>query len=286
VPARRRPPRSFARLLRRRRRTVAVIASLLVHIVAALLFIHDRAEPPAETVATVQHLTFDRKPVPTPRPIPRPSAPPVLRSKPIPVPLPLPVPVPLAKVPARPLPLVPFVPHAPVAHAHPHPHPLRKVPVAVPLARPTLSDARIAQITSELRAQIASDVAGRSSAIAVAPAPLAPPRHFALDTSNFMQGDRRSHGLCDPIKDWTQDEDEYDYYYVACNVRFSDGTFERQSVPWPVRFPRADDPFTGTAKGEKPLAIPLPGWHLAAGETVSPELRAYAREHGFLIEGG
>jgi len=275
VPARRRPPRSFARLLRRRRRTIALVASLLLHIVAAFFFLHHHAEPPSETVATVERLSLDRKVAPTPKPIARPPAPPRLRSKPIALPLPLPLPEPLA-APAR----IARVRAPRKELARPAPH----ARAAVPLARPTLSDARIARITSDLRAAIASDVAGRGSPITVAAAPIAPPRHYALDASNFMQGDRRSHGLCDPVKNWEQDE--FNYYYVACNVRFSDGTFQRQSVPWPVRFPRSDDPFAGSAKGDKPLAMPLPGWHLAAGETVTPELRAYARDHGVEIDGG
>lgn len=282
----RRSSRALPWLLQKRRRTVAVVVSLLVHLVAIVFFVHHRAEPPNETVATVRRLTLDRKAAPTPRPVPRPSARPVLHSRPIavppPLPLPVPLPVPRTRTPPLAIPTVAPLVHVPLVRtAH---RELAKPLTPLTPSRPTLSDARIAQITSDLRAQIASDIAHRPSALAVAPAALAAPRHYALDASNFTQGDRRSHGLCDPVKDWTQDD--YDYYYVACNVKFSDGTFQRQSVPWPVRFPRSDDPFAGTANGEKPLAMPLPGWHLGPGDTVTPELRAYARERGVTLDGG
>ena len=283
IPARRRRrrPRTFARGIRRRRFVVAVVASLLLHIIAALLFIHQRTIPANETVATSERVTFDRKPKPAPPP--RPTAPPtprpVLHAEPIVVPQALPVPAPLARVRARPIPIA--HPHAPPKELAKHaPH----APVTVPLPRATLGDARIAQITNDLRADIASDLARRQASLAVAPAPLATPHHYGLDAASFLSGDRRHHGLCDPIKDWQQDG--FNYYFVACNVKFSDGTVQRQAVPWPVRFPPSNDPFAGTASGEKPLAMPLPGWHLPPGETVTPELRAYARDHGVTIEGG
>ena len=101
----------------------------------------------------------------------------------------------------------------------------------------------------------------------------------ALQSST--EGELRHSGLCDPVKDWTQDG--YDYYYVICNVKFSDGTFRREGVPWPVRFPPGNDPFTGTAHAERPLSMPLPGWTLGPGETITKELREYAHEHGVEI---
>lgn len=284
--ARRRPPRKLSRSLRRHRRTVAIVVSIVAHLVFGFIFLHHRAETSTETVATSQHITFERKRAPRPTPIPRPKTPPVLHVQPIPRPLPLPVPAPLARARLVPLRVAPPATIARASHpqsrrkelAKPAPH----APAVEPVARPTLGDARIAQITNDLRDAIAGDVARRQSALAVAPAPIAPPRHYALDASNFISGDRRSHGLCDPIQNWAAGE--YNYYYVACNVKFSDGTYQRQSVPWPVRFRRDDDPFAGSGR-EKPLAMPLPGWTLPAGETVSPELRAYAREHGVTIDG-
>lgn len=279
LPARRRTRRSFARLFRRRRRTVAIVLSVLVHLVAAFLFLHHRSVPASETVATTQRITFDRKAPPTPKPTPKPTLPPVPVTRPLPVAIPLPVPAPLARARLAP-PHVALAKPARIPHRHVAPRELSKPARHAPA---TLSESRIAQITNELRSEIASDAALRPRAVAVAPEPLATPRRYALDASNFLQGNRTAHGLCDAIKNWT--EGAYNYYFVACNVRFSDGTYQRQAVPWPVRFPPGDDPYAGTAGGEKPLAMPLPGWRLPAGETVSPELRDYARGHGVVIEG-
>lgn len=254
---------------------------MLVHVLAGLIFLHPRTETATETVATSQRIVFERKRVPKPKPTPTP----IVHVEPTVVIPPLPLPLPLARI--RPHPERAKRP-APIAHLPERRKELAKLiphaPIAAPNVRPTLSDARIAQITSDLRADIANDVARRPSALAVAPAAIATPRHYALDASSFLSGDRTHHGLCDPIKNWEQDG--FNYYFVSCNVRFSDGTYQRQPVPWPVRFPPGNDPFAGTANGEKPLAMPLPGWHLPAGESVSVELRAYARDHGVTLDGG
>ncbi|MBD5655507.1 MAG: hypothetical protein IAI50_10080 [Candidatus Eremiobacteraeota bacterium] len=144
-------------------------------------------------------------------------------------------------------------------------------------ARPQLSGARIAQMEEDLGKSIAHD---REGIDPLHVPPGAPPqmKHYGTDYAAFTTGEREHHGLCDPIKDWTLDG--YDYYYVACNVRFSDGSFERQDVPWPIRFDPHDDPFNGTSHGDEPLAMPLPGWHLPPGENVTVELREYAKSHG------
>ena len=164
------------------------------------------------------------------------------------------------------------------AHVPPQQQPPR--PGADTSKRTQLSAQKIAQITQDLQGEIDADRAshGTSAALAVAPAPAPTMKKFAMDIGDLTAGGLSHHGLCDPVKDWQ--EDGYDYYYVACNVRFSDGTFERQPVPWPVRFPPNDDPFNGTAHRDKPLAPPLPGWHLPPGETVTVELREYAHDHG------
>ena len=146
-----------------------------------------------------------------------------------------------------------------------------------PSTRGRLDDAQIAAIDRSLGDAIAGD---RRANDLLAVAAAAPPQdlHHGLDANDLTTGDRDHHGLCDPIKSWNADG--FDYYYVACNVRFSDGTIERQPVPWPVRFAPDADPFGGTARGGEALQGPLPGWRLAAGETISPELRAYARNLG------
>ncbi len=266
-------PKSIAAAVRRRPRTAAVVASLVLHLIVSFFISLQRVRPASESVSTVQRLVFERKPAPTPRPIrQRPVAPRhvavVTRA-----------PVAPARRARRAMPL-PHVASKPVL-LPPAYHPPKELSKIVPRAAPerprVLSDSRIAQIENGLRSAIASD-RGRIDPLAGTTSAVAGPKHYTADAFNFGEGDRHHHGLCDPIKDWT--EGDYDYYFVSCNVRFSDGTFQRQAVPWPVRFTKTSDPFNGTAAGEKPLAMPLPGWHLPPGETVTPELREYARANG------
>jgi hypothetical protein len=157
------------------------------------------------------------------------------------------------------------------------PQPVAPVAGVANSKRTQLSAAKIAAITQDLQGEIDAD-RGAHGMLAVKPEPAPTMKRYAMDLGDLTAGSLSHHGLCDPIRDWEQGG--YDYYYVACNVRFSDGTFQRQDVPWPVRFPPNDDPFNGTSHVDKPLAAPLPGWHLSPGESVSVELREYAHAHG------
>ncbi len=191
---------------------------------------------------------------------------------------------PKVQVAPKPEPRPVIVPPHEVAAPHPAP---RSVPKQVEQTAPVHNDRRrlgikqINEIQQRLAAAIAQDRAGAANPVAVAPEPIAAPKHYGGSFNNIGSEFGTHHGLCDPVQDWKADG--YDYYYVACNVKFSDGTVERQSVPWPVRFPPNDDPFAGTSRGEKPLAMPLPGWTLPSGAYVSKELREYAQEHGVTI---
>ncbi len=270
------------------RRRVAIALSILVHIIAFAIFARvdprDFVPRPRATpreIVTVARLRIER-PRARPTPTPIPTA--------IPTPRTIVRPVRKLLVPSIALPAIvrprvvrapqQLVPERPIPRVRTVPHELAKiVPNAPPDVpnRPRFDDAQIAAIERSLGDAIAADRRGRDPLV-VAAAPLAPPVHHGYSASGFETGGRSHRGLCDPIKSWTADA--FDYYYVICNVRFSDGTYERESVPWPVRFPPGDDPFAGTAKAEKPLALPLPGWQLPEGETIAGPLRAYARDHG------
>jgi hypothetical protein len=157
----------------------------------------------------------------------------------------------------------------------------REAPVAQPgtAARSTYSRSRIDQIEHDLAQSIAAQRSGINPTAVGTSEPAPEMKQYGPSIAAFDIGDARTHhGLCDPIKDWVANG--YDYYYVACNVRFSDGTMQRESVPWPVRFEPADDPFSGTAGKDLPLAMPLPGWKVEPGSYVSKELREYAHDHG------
>ncbi len=160
----------------------------------------------------------------------------------------------------------------------------KAAPVAKPgsAAHAAYSSSRIDQIEHDLAQSIAQQRTGINPLATGTSEPTPEIKRYGPAIAAFDIGDARTHhGLCDPIKDWTADG--YDYYYVSCNVRFSDGTFQREFVPWPVRFTPNNDPFTGTSGKDLPLAMPLPGWHLDAGAYISKELREYAHDHGVEI---
>ena len=253
-----------------RRRRVAIAASLLLHFLVALLvartlpiFKWNKPEP-KEVVQIRQILQLEKR---------------IARTAPAPsssIPIRRPVPV-VASVPAEPprkieLGKPHFKLHLPPAPAV-VPHPVR--PAAT--GKPVLSEERLAQIQGNLAAAIAQDRSGIDP-LRVPPGAGPDVKHYGPNFADLGTSSMHGHGLCDPVQGWK--DSGWNYYYVICNVRFSDGSSQRQGVPWPVRFTPSDDPFAGTAHDERPLAMPLPGWHLGPNETLSVELREYAHEHG------
>jgi len=278
---------------RGRRRRLGFGGSLAVHVLAALLFVllaplfpkpETETQSSSPEVVTVTH---------------RPKHPPAPRRAAV-APAPRSAPAPVAAVrphprPQRAPPVAARVPRVLAAPALPRivRHPVR--PEAVPAApqaaavatpgraaRPSYSKARIESIENDLAKSIAAQRNGIAPLAVGTSEPAPEIKRFGPAIAAFDVGDERTHhGLCDPIKAWNADG--FDYYYVACNVRFSDGTMQRESVPWPVRFEPNNDPFSGTAGRDLPLAMPLPGWHLESGVYISKELREYAHDHGINI---
>lgn len=257
---------------------MSAAASLLLHLLFALFFLKivalldqriDKAPARSQAqIITIEHL---RTPAPTARPIPAPK---VFQPKPQVVPSPRPQPTVIHELTSNRI----------VASA---PH-IERPQVLAPSkpGRPQLSAQQIARIERSMAATIADAKAGIDP-VNVPPEPVATPKHYAANFSAFSAFDGaiggRHHGLCDPTTSWK--DGGFDYYYVSCNVHFPDGHVERQPVPWPIRFEPGDDPFNGTSRvREKPLAPPLPGWHLEPGQTVSDQLREYAHEQGVDIQ--
>jgi len=145
------------------------------------------------------------------------------------------------------------------------------------------SAAQLARIQNDLASAVATAPKANPLAVPSSAAVASTMKEYGPAVGAFSSiGDSRNHhGLCDPVRDWVAGG--YDYYYVACNVRFSDGTMQRQSVPWPIRFDPHDDPFNGTAGRDMALAMPLPDWHPTASSYITPELRTYAKDHGISI---
>ncbi len=269
-----------------RRTRVAVVFSLLVHLIAAFLFallfpFFSALQPPAPHApaeVVTERLELEKAPPPPPpKPtvahVPTAAAPPqAVAPQPVvtahPVPRVVPQPHELAKI----------VPQAPVTQPHIVHAPTKIAPPAsIRKGAPHLSDDQIAKITSDLGDSIRTDRAGIDP-LKVPPSDAVPSaKHYGHDFSAMALGSG-AHGLCDPVQSWK--DGNFNYYYVACNVQFDDGTFQRQGVPWPVRFAADADPFAGTARRNMPLAMPLPGWHLGEGQSISQQLRDYAHDHG------
>jgi hypothetical protein len=277
---------------RARRARLALVISIILNLIGLTLFWHLFILPRdvSERRSRTEIVTLTHKPrvvaepvVVQPRVVRRPPRPQVRVQRPV-----------VAVAPAPParaphLAKHPLPPHAAPRRAELAKNgggsPTRSVPVeAVPgnvtAQRPQLSAQKLAQIEQDLQGDIDAE-RGAHGPLAVAPEPAPTMKRYAMDVGDLTTGELNHHGLCDPISDWKADG--FDYYYVACNVRFSDGTVQRQDVPWPVRFPPGDDPFNGTSHRDEPLAMPLPGWHLPPGETVTVELREYAHDHGVEI---
>ncbi len=295
----------------RRRDRAGVLGSLVVHALAALVFgvLLSRifVTPKPEVTTRTETITLAKK-TPPPKlaiqPQPRAAAPARLAVVPPPravVPPPRAVvPPPRAIAPPHPAvvpPLRVIVPQhvprrvvsVPRQAAPPVPAPVAtSPPVFARGTRPSpqrpgrnrLSGAQIASIQNDLATSIAQDRAAIDPIHVDHPAPLATPKDYGATYTAFddVGEGKRGHGLCDPITNWVADG--FDYYYVVCNVRSSDGSSHRENVPWPVRFPPDDNPFVGTAKGSVPLAMPLPGWHESSNTEISEELRSYAKDHG------
>jgi hypothetical protein len=282
---------------RERRDRVGAVLSIVLHILALMLIIAIFPEPqvkpdkePEQVITITKRLTIAHRPKPTPAP----TAPPVIAQAPVKPAAPAAAAAPKIAVSLR-IPTAPVRPDLPVPHVLKHlilkqkpktvtfvPHAEVRPPVlSRPEANGQFSSARLAQINRDLGQAIASDRSGINGALAGTSTQVDYTKHYSADVGSFTTGEMRHHGLCDPIKSWQQDG--YNYYFVACNVRFSDGTYERQPVPWPVRFKPSRDPFAGTFGGEEPLALPLPGWTLPAGETITKELRQYALDNGVTL---
>lgn len=271
-----------------RRDRVGVVVSLCVHALAIAYIVSILPQPVAADKKTPEQIiTITQRPRPTPPPTPPPTPRPTI--------------VPVSTAPPTPVPVV--ANRAPVTPANPHLRASRILPRTLPrtvrlpvpakvafvphhVAPPPelhsehvaqLSSAHLAQIESDLGQAIASDRAGENALAGTATQPDYE-KHYGADVGSFTTGALRHGGLCDPIKSWS--DAGYDYYFVSCNVRFADGTYERQPVPWPIRFKPDRDPFNGTLGHEEPLAMPLPGWTLPPGETITKELRQYALDRG------
>lgn len=269
-----------------RRDRVGFVLSLALHAILLTILIAiwpreeriNRETPEQVVTITQRPITIERR-----KALVSPAAAPAsggLHLASVPTPAPLALPAVLRA--AKPAPRHTYVPQRTPRVAY-VPHRALRAPVpAQANGRGSLGNAQLAAIDRDLGAAIASDRAAHDPLAGTTAAPDYTTKQYT-DAEAFTTGELRHGGLCDPEKDWTADG--YDYYFVSCNVRFPDGTFVREAVPWPIRFPPNRDPFNGTLGHQEPLAMPLPGWTLPSGEKVAKELREYALDHGVTLPG-
>lgn len=266
--------------------TAAVISAFL-HLFFICLFLHDfqHAVFVREKIAPTERVTIERRVrhVAVAAKAAR-SAAKVKKVAEAPVQRPLQRPV--AYVPRRPVLVTPsFAPRV-----LPQPRVLQKVPepkIVASVQKPAsaqksarhFTDQQIAAIENNLGDSIAKDRDRDNPLNVQATADAgAGVKHYGTDDSALTQGGLGHSGLCSPIQSW--ESDGWTYYYLMCDVRATDGTYDREGIPWPVRFRPNHDPWLGTGSANEPVAMPLPGWHLPPGEHVADGVRQYAAEHG------
>ncbi|HEV2262007.1 MAG TPA: hypothetical protein VGR69_06965 [Candidatus Rubrimentiphilum sp.] len=108
------------------------------------------------------------------------------------------------------------------------------------------------------------------------PTPAAPKR-YVYDFSGNIGSPIIGQGILVPLKDWQ--DGPYDYYYVRYWVIYPDGTNETGIVPWPIHFPKTNDPIR-LGYTRMPLPGPPPDYVLPAGYELHP-LAAFCYKHRF-----
>jgi len=266
------------------------VLSLLLNVILISLFVHGYRMPDfkPEHTSPDEKLKIEHIPRLTPAvvkvataPAPRSHAA-ASASVALPIPKPLPVVIPhhtLVAPPIAPKPL----PHPKYRRVY---EPRVVASLQQPPSKPAVTHAsphrfsaqQLADIQSDLGASIAHDRDRENPLAGTATSTQPTMKHYGMDVSTLTAGGVNHHGLCSPVKSWF--EDGWDYYYLTCNVRASDGTYDVESIPWPVRYRPSADPNNGTGPDNAPIAMPLPGWHLTPGTYVADGVRQYALEHG------
>jgi hypothetical protein len=150
----------------------------------------------------------------------------------------VPAPVPAAAPRARRLAQI-HVPRAPKVAYAPHAR------VAAP-AKSGIDEQQIAALDARFR----NTIAQAQHDVATTPAPAAVHTMKRVDTyDTYLNVDVNEvldeNGICTPtsIDDSGVRRGNYTYYYLRCNVRYSDGFAETVEFPWPFKFTDANDPF-------------------------------------------
>ena len=102
-------------------------------------------------------------------------------------------------------------------------------------------------------------------------------KRYTYDFSGGIGSPNIGQGILYPLQAWQQGP--WDYYYVRYWVLYPDGTSETGTVPWPVRFPQAQDPIK-LGWRSMPLPGPEAGYVLPSDANPHP-LVAFCYEHRY-----
>lgn len=271
----------------------------------------EQAKPQPDEIVTISsslHLEKRPKPVPVPAP-----ARPAVQPKVVPQPQPVPAPQQVARI-ARPAAVPRPVEQAPSQVRHelskqlktatsepvitrkaetvsrtptaeprtPAPekvvasveHPAAAAQPVPPSHSNKLSEEQLAQIQSDMAKTIAQARSQADPLRNVKPEPPAAPKSYRMQMQGMFGPLRRGEGYYYPIKGWHAGG--LDWYYVSYEFTWDNGVYETGSVPWPIHFTPAEDPFVNGEIGNlrrTPLPPPPPGY--VPPGTLGKALRAY-----------
>lgn len=268
---------------------IAVVASILVHLLAIEFALtvddglrhfvgirtptHLARKRPDEIVTISSALRFEKRARPAPMPRRRASAQPTL---------------PPVATPVKPSYVAPSLLRRELANvakasartstAHPATavkaaHPATPHAPSRPVA-PAFSRERLAQIDRDLSKTIAQARSHVDPMRAIAHETPAAPVRYRVQMEGKFGSLRHGQGTYSPIKSWHADG--LDYYYVTYEYVYPNGTYESGSVPWPIHFRPANDPFANDRLdllARTPLPSP-PSDYVPPG-TLGKALRVY-----------
>jgi hypothetical protein len=250
---------------------LALLLSVLIHVTAGGVWSHfgrriaaaiARVVPhpkptPAEFVAISDAITISKRTVPhasrRAQPV-RPARPQPRRVAVVVTPAPVPTIAPPPTVRPTVEPTRVPTPH-PVAHATIHlPRPAPTVPQRV--APNALSPQQIAALNSQFQRTIAQ-AQGAVTNVAQQNAPPTARRRYDMVMAgtqrDLLTAQGQCYGTAPPLVTGMTIQ-----YYLACEMVYSDGYTEHAVIPWPMRFPRNDDPIVQQRVFHP--SVPLPGY--------------------------
>jgi hypothetical protein len=284
---------------------IALIGSLVFHLLLGAVAFHAfdaltrlsrlAEKPPKEqdivTVSSAIKLERRAKPVPVARPahssLARRSAP-AAPPKPVAAVEPKPVVEPRQRKPelAQQAPTAPPAPPTQTPRDAPHVQHVAMVqhpPAVSRAAQPSAhsgrySDEQIAQIQQDLEKTIAQARTANDPLRAVPKETPGAPKRFHIQMEGRFGDLSSGEGFYYPIRGWKSGG--LDYYYVSYEFTWEDGTYETGSVPWPIHFDPARDPFTNPGMGEH-TPLPPPPSGFAPPANLGKALREFFPGYAF-----